>query len=234
MKFACITSMSKSYYDRCGKYMLDSYRRYCNIPLYLYNEDFTPDFPQNLQGWNLGDDYLSFQTRWSKKSRVQTFAKKAYSIIDAMENIDTDYLVWIDADCVIKKDLTEKFLQNLVSGDILSTHFSVWHEENNKVYHSCETGFFILNKNHTLYNQFKDAYKNIYNQDLYQDLRRFYDGEVYGKVVSMFDQKYMNNLNSGKKKYKTPISKSILKDYIEHYKGKGLKDSVFLNNPTSA
>ena len=37
----------------------------------------------------------------------------------------------------------------------------------------------------------------------------------------------MNNLNSGEKKYKTPISKSVLKDYIEHYKGKGLKDSVF-------
>ena len=226
--------MSKAYYERCGKHMLDSYEKYCKVPLHLYNEDFTPSFPYNLRGWNLGDDYENFQKRWSSKKRIQTFAKKAFSIIDAMENIETDYLIWIDADCILKKELTTDLLSKLVNENTLSTHFSVWHEEDKKTFHSCETGFFILNKNHKLFEGFKNLYKDIYNNDQYEDLRRFYDGEVYGKVVSVFPEKYMNNLNSGKKKYKTPIGKSVLKDYIEHYKGKGLKESVFLNNPTSA
>jgi hypothetical protein len=229
MKFACVTSMNKTYFDRCGKYMLASYKEYANhIPLYLYNEDFTTDYTSNLQGWNLGKDYEDFIQRWLLKSSVTKFAKKGFSIIHAMENIDCDRLIWIDADCILTKSLDIDLLKSITSKKTLSSHFSVYHMQDEKEYHSCETGFFILNKQHSKFEDFKNTYKSIYVKDDYKNLRRFYDGEVYGEAVNRLNGPWMNNLNISKK-YKTPISKSILKDYIKHYKGKGLKESRFSN-----
>ena len=111
--------------------------------------------------------------------------------------------------------------------DVLSTHFSVWHKKDEKEYHSCETGFFILNRRHPGYEEFCNLYKDIYYNDLAEeyDLRRFYDGEVYGKCVELMEQKghKMFNLNTGK--HKTPISRSLIAPYISHFKA-GLKDNI--------
>ena len=111
--------------------------------------------------------------------------------------------------------------------DVLSTHFSVWHEKNGKEYHSCETGFFILNLKHPGFSHFMDLYKDIYYHDKAEeyDLRRFYDGEVYGKCVEILEAKghKMMNLNTGR--HKTPISRSLLAPYISHFKA-GLKERV--------
>jgi hypothetical protein len=226
--FACITSMSKKYYDFCGKEMLNSYLKYADhIPLYLYNEDFEIDMPFNMQGWNLGEDYENFAERWNgkKKHKVATFAKKGFSIIHAMENIDCDRLIWIDADCILQQKLDIKFLEQLSDEEILSTHFSVNHIKGDESYHSCETGFFILNTQHKIFEQFKNTYKEIYVNDQTENLRRFYDGEVYGETVNRLNGPWMQNLNTGL--WKTPIKRSEVGKYIHHYKGKGLKDSVF-------
>ena len=225
MKYAAITSMNDDYYNKCGKYMLDSYKQHWKhlMPLYIYNEDFSLNDKDLIEmGWTLGNDYDQFQTR-HKNNRVKTFAKKGFSIINAMESINCDYLVWLDADIIIKD--TIDILDRIIKKNQLSAHFSVWHNKDGKEYHSCETGFFILNKKHEGFDEFYKTYKNIYLNDEVTGLRRFYDGEVYGKTVDLMSNKgfKMNNLNSGK--HKTPIPRSILKDYIVHHKA-GLKDRI--------
>jgi len=65
-------------------------------------------------------------------------------------------------------------------------------------------------------------YKTIYENDITHDLRRFYDGEVYGKTVEHMKSTYkVLNLNTGK--FKTPIPRSVLAPYIDHLKA-GAKD----------
>lgn len=239
-EFACITSMDQNYFSRCGKAMLDSYQsRFTKkIPLFLYNEDnFNPKIKgvKNM-GWDLGEDYLNFIARWKdKNSRVTTFSKKAFSIIHAMKNIECDYLIWLDADVICKKPMPYQLFELITSDSILSTHFGVIHEwplkDNlDNISFSCETGFFILNKNHTKFNTFVSTYENFYIHDQTENLRRFYDGEVYGATVKILEKENakMLDLNPGNA-HKTPIPRSILAPYISHYKA-GLKDTLKENN----
>jgi len=222
-----ISSMNESYYNKCGHTMLESFSRFnTNHTLYLYNEDFSPEYNNVvLQGWNLGKEYEKFQSSWPSKSTVSKFSKKGFSIIHAMYNLECDYLIWIDADCNITKEFDQDFLNQVANKKTLSSHFSVWHNKNNKDYHSCETGFFVLNMQHPLFNEFRSTYRKIYVNQETDNLRRFYDGEVYGETVSRLDGKWMNNLNTGN--HKTPMPRSIVKEYLTHYKGKTLKNKVF-------
>lgn len=227
MSIAFITSMNENYYHRCGKFMIESFEKHLsNYTLNLYNEDFTPNHKINLIGWNLGDEYNKFAERWPPNSSIAKFAKKGFSIIHAMNHIECKYLIWLDADTIIQKSFDKELLKQITNKKNLSTHLSVYHEHNNKIYHSCETGFFCLNKTHPKFTDFKKIYTQIYTTDDTNNLRRFYDGEVYGETVNRLDQKYMNNLNPSEK-YKTPIKHSILNDYILHYKGKSTKNKTF-------
>lgn len=228
MKYAAITSMDKSYYDHCGRSMLRSYKTHWSaaIPMFVYNED---DFHVkvsniNTMGWDLGDEYNNFQDR-QPNARVKTFSKKAFSIIHAMDNIQAERIIWIDADVILTDEINTQLLDLISPDDALSTHFSVWHEKDDVTYHSCETGFFMLNTTHPGYKDFCDTYKDIYFNDNIDGLRRFYDGEVYGKTVELMAKKgyKMINLNPGK--HKTPISRSVIAPYLTHYKA-SLKETT--------
>ena len=234
MKYAAITSMDPKYYWHCGKSRMYSYKKHWHglFPLYLYNEN---DFFHKVKtirnmGWDLGEEYEKFQERHSDNDKITTFAKKGFSIIHAMENLDCEKLIWIDADVIIQSAPPMMFFDLIAPDDVLSTHFSVWHkwpseEDPNRMVHSCETGFFILNKKHPQFEEFMSTYKDIYVNDKSSDLRRFYDGEVYGKTVEIMEAKgaKMMNLNPGW--HKTPIPRSVMAPYIKHFKA-GLKDSV--------
>lgn len=232
-KIVAFTSMNRQYYEQCGWLMAKSYQQHMidKIPLFLYNEDFTIAGTDIVQvGWNLGSEYNNFVNRWTKNDnqRIVTFGKKAYSIIHAMKNVRCDWLIWFDADCIIKKPFDEHILKDILKDDILSAHFGVWHEQNGKEYYSCETGFFALNKNHPLFSLFASVYGNMYNKDQYQNLRRFYDGEVYGETVSILNKTYkadMLDLSPSGRKVRTPIPRSILAPYLSHFKA-GLKDTI--------
>jgi len=232
MKYAAFTSMDEKYYNHCGKTMLRSYKKHWSnvLPLYVYNEDNFKIKVGALQslGWNLGKNYDEFQLRHTNE-KIKIFAKKGFSIINAMEHLDYDRIVWLDADTVITNEVPLHLLELISPDDVLSTHFSVWHTENDIEYHSCETGFFILNRRHQGYQEFCETYRDIYCNDKINGLRRFYDGEVYGKTVELLEAKgyKMMNLNPGR--YRTPISRSVIAPYITHYKA-GLKQKTDFKN----
>ena len=227
-KYTAITSMDQKYYEHCGRAMLRSYKKHWSsiLPLHVYNEEnFTIKVKTIVElGWNLGPEYDHFQHRHSN-DRVKTFAKKGFSIIDAMNTVNCDKLIWLDADVIIKAEIPRQMLSLISPDDVLSTHFSVWHQQDKTEYHSCETGFFILNKNHPGYLEFCDLYTDIYHNDKTEGLRRFYDGEVYGKCVEIMELKGHKMLNLNPGRHKTPISRSVLAPYITHFKA-GLKDNI--------
>jgi len=227
-KYAAVTSMNQDYYHRCGKVMISSYVKNIgkSIPLYVYNEDnFIPEEKGiALQGWNLGQAYENFIER-HKNNRVKTFAKKAFSIIHAMNNVDCDRLIWIDGDCLIKQRIPESLLEEISLDTTLSSHFSVYHEKEGIEYHSCETGFFVLNKKHKGFEDFKNKYTEIYLNDKTEGLRRFYDGDVYGKTVELMEQKNYKTVNLNTGKHKTPMPRSVLGPYVQHFKA-GVKNRI--------
>lgn len=227
-KYAAITSMDQKYYDHCGRAMLKSFKAHWSdlFNLYLYNEDNFKIKVKTITpvGWNLGKHYEEFMSRHDN-SRVKTFAKKGFSIIHAMDHIKCERLMWLDADTIINNEVPMQLLDLISPDDVLSTHFSVWHEQDGVTYHSCETGFFILNQLHPGYKDFCNTYKEIYYKDKTDDLRRFYDGEVYGKTVELMEAKGYKMLNLNPGSHKTPIPRSVIAPYITHYKA-GVKDTV--------
>ena len=230
IEYAAITSMDKKYWDNAGKAMLQSYKKHLSdtFPLYCYNEDgfnikiktVTP------MGWDLGPAYAHFISTISNP-KVRNFGKKAFSIINAMNNVDADRLIWFDADTIIKAKIPIHLLDLISPNDVLSTHFGVRHLHSDGIkYFSCETGFFILNMKHPKFKDFRDLYTKIYLEKRTEGLRRFYDGEVYGKVVQELELKgaKMMELNPGQR-HKTPIPRSVIAPYLSHYKA-GLKERI--------
>jgi len=228
MKYIAYTSMDQNYYNKCGKHMLSSYKKNWShiMPIHVYNEDnFNVKVKTTTSvGWDLGPHYSNFMIRHSN-DRVKTFAKKGFTVIHAMQNIEADRIIWLDADTVITNDIPLLLLDLISPDDTLSTHFSVWHEKDNIEYHSCETGFFILNQTHPGYKEFCETYKDIYINDKTDGMRRFYDGEIYGKTVDIMAAKGHKMLNLNPGRHKTPISRSVIAPYISHFKA-DLKNQI--------
>ena len=227
--------MNQAYYDHCGKAFIETFRMFWpdEIHLYVYNEDMINPkkrkFVSYIDWSELGQDYLDFNSR-NENSRVQQFAKKAFPIIHAMENIDCDHLIWIDSDVACTANMHHLILDMLTPKDVLSTHYGVKHpwptdDEPDRLSFSCETGFFIVNKRHSLFPKMAARYKEYYVKDLGRDLRRFYDGEVYGAVVAEMQQDgaKLMELNDSYD-VRTPIPRSVMAPYISHYKA-GEKDN---------
>jgi hypothetical protein len=233
-KIVCITSMDQAYYEKCGRACIESYGAYWpgDIPLYVYNEDMEEP-PKNKWthyiSWDdMPTEYFDFAQR-GHGSRTMQFAKKAFGIIHAMNNIDCDRLIWLDADVVTTMSVNPQLLDMISPARVLSTHYGVNHEwpsdaDPDRISFSCETGFLILNKTHDMFSAFANRYLEYYNKELGKDLRRFYDGEVYGAVVAEMIKAGVEvmELNPGQR-HKTPIPRSVMAPYIMHYKA-GAKD----------
>ena len=116
-EFAAITSMNEKYYFNCGRSMLRSYKSYWSnvMPLYVYNENNFSVKVKTVEtmGFSLGDGYDSFLAR-HKNDKVKQFAKKAFPIINAMNKIDCDRLVWLDADTVIRDDIPYQLFRKIL------------------------------------------------------------------------------------------------------------------------
>jgi len=235
-KYACITSMNQEYFDKCGRACIETFRHFWpdEVTLYVYNEDMhKPKKYKNVVyvNWeDLGDNYTNFIERTSN-SKVIQFSKKAFPIIHALENIDCDRLIWIDADVSTKMAVHPQLLEVISPADVLSSHYGVSHDwpsdtDSERKSFSCETGFFVVNKNNPFAQRMAARYREYYTHDLGYNLRRFYDGEVYGKVVSEMEElgAKMLELNPNQK-HKTPIPRSMLAPYIQHYKA-GVKDDL--------
>lgn len=232
--YAVITSMDEAYYQKCGRACIQSFGAHWpkDIHLYVYDEGII-DPPKEkwvtMLPWSdLGDDFAEFMSR-DNSGRTKTFAKKAFSIMAGMANIDVDRLIWLDADVITTYPLNDHLLDMITPDSVLSTHYGVKHDwpsdkDPGRISFSCETGFFVVNRRHKKFQKFIDRYRQYYMQGIGINLRRFYDGEVYGAVVSEFEQKgaEMLELNPGYR-HKTPIPRSVMAPYIMHYKA-GAKD----------
>lgn len=234
-KYACITSVSQAYYDHCGQACIESFSQHWpdDITLHVYNEDIEkPKKKKHVEyiPWNQLTEFPEFANRHDNRNVVK-FAKKAFSIIHAMENIDCDRLIWLDADTITVRPTNDTFLKLISPDDALSTHFGVKHSwpsdtDPHRLSFSCETGFFIVNKRHPKFPQFANRYKEFYMKDLGLNLRRFYDGEVYGAVVAEFASRGVKMMDLNPDPFiKTPFPHSVLDPYIKHFKA-GRKDGV--------
>lgn len=235
MKIKIITSFDERYYNLIGKESVDSWLTYWPSELCLtcYVENFRLENNIRIEQIDfdqLPKEYFEFQ-QTDFNDRIKIFSKKAYSVIHAFENLDADRIIWVDADVITFNKIPIEFLENLCPNDTLATFMGVNHHKikgdtSSPLMFSAETGFFIVNKNHPGFKEFSNRYKEYYNRKLTNNLRRFYDGEVFGAVVQEFKDKYkfFDLSTTTSKQAKSPLKYTELgQKYIRHYKSKHSK-----------
>lgn len=230
-----ITSFNDRYYNMIGKACVESWIKHWpkELKLTCYVEEFSiPEHKRirQISFDQLPESYFDFQ-KSDENDRVKIFAKKAYSVIHAMENSKADRIIWLDADVISKKDIDIKFLESLCPDNVLATFMGVQHhkirgDDTSPLVFSAETGFFIVNTQHEKFKKFAARYREYYDKRLSQNLRRFYDGDVFGAVIEEFRKTAeVNDLCSViEKSPKTPLKHLELGQYIQHFKAKHSKD----------
>jgi hypothetical protein len=230
MKLEIITSFDQKYYDLIGKDCVDSWLKYWpeEFRLTCYVEEFTmPEHPRikQIPFDNLCKEYFEFQKTSVKQ--IKKFAKKAFTFIHAMENSTADRIIWLDADVITLQTLSKSLLLKILPEHVLSTHMGVIYytdkSGNPGKWFVPETGFFAINTQHELFENFKIEYKRHYIEKDCQHLRRFYDNDVYGYVFEKLKAPGYDLCDKFDKGYKTPLPHTELGIYLKHYKAKGSK-----------
>jgi|AntAceMinimDraft_11_1070367.scaffolds.fasta_scaffold22728_2 hypothetical protein len=236
MNLSIITSFNEQYYNLIGKESVRSWLNFwpTELTLTCYVEEFklpVHDRIKQISFDQLPQAYFDFQDS-NENDRVKLFAKKAYSVIHAMETSSADRIIWIDADVISKKHIDLEFIESLCPSNTLASFMGVNHHIKrgdlaSPVVFSAETGFFILNTTHKNFKQFAARYQEYYNQHLSQGLRRFYDGDVFGAVIDEFrnNSKINDMCDSMSKSPKSPLKYTELGQYIHHFKSKHSKDN---------
>lgn len=238
MKYTCITSMHKPYYDHIGSVMLESWSKHWNSTdeLIVYAEGFTETFSDErikFVDWN-----ETCEKNWNTyasltKGPSLVFAKKGMAFIHAMENANCDRLVWLDADLLFSKEIDFQKFDSLLSDDKLIAFFDQYFKINpnytieeyidtkNRSTYGAESGFVIVNPQHKNYNEYVQNYKNLYLNEKHPMLSNWYDTEVLVLSARDFlkevvDLSQLRTTN----KTQTPLNRCWISEYVSHQKAK--------------
>ena len=241
MKFIAVTTQNKRYHDKLGKQSIDSFHKHWprEVPLHVFCEDFTFNYYDNIHCHTfdeLDDDFRRFQETDYKK-RIKIFSMKAFSWLKACTFEDVDRIIWLDSDVITYKDVTLDFLKELCPSSLLATYMGVVYdhkkskqfgfEKLDKPVLCGETGFYITNKKHYWFEDFIARYREYYVREYGASLRRFYDGDVFGACVTEFERHGPIFRDLGNRSSNTIFGRTVLAEYMTHYKGKVKKSDDF-------
>lgn len=232
MNVEVITSFNQKYYDIIGKDAVKSWLELwpTDMTLTCYVEEMSlPDHPRIKQVSfdQLPQGYRDFQLR-EVKNRVHIFSKKAWSFIHAMFNSDADRIMWIDSDVITQQPVSRSLLESVMPESVLSTHLGVRYKDakdgRSGDWLVPETGVFVINCRHPDFEKFRNEYQRRYVENDSQELRRFYDNDVYGAALTKIGSPCLDLCKDLAKPYKTPLKHTVLGPYLHHYKAKHSKD----------
>lgn len=230
--FICVTSMSKTYYDFIGKFMLESWTKYWPSTLIVYSEDDLSFLNSNkitykdwnkpcLESWNR---FCSTNVHESEKK----FAKKGFASLESWKSIKAKKIIWLDADMIFKKEIDSTVLDKILSDNKLLVLFT--HNYCPERYEglSSESGFYIVNTQHTKFNDFIYEYERIYNLETTpKEISGRGDHKILALVANkfFFDVEDLSNYRT-KDKTTTPLNHCFLSEYMSHFKGKSKKNKT--------
>lgn len=221
MSYTVITGMSNDYFNLIGQHMLESWLTYwpTNFSIIVYTEDEIDfDHPRVMfeSLSNMETAYHEFQaTPMKLERRTKTFAKKAWPIMKHLQG-DSGKLIWLDADVITEAHVTEHWLNQLMRPEHFSAHLGVPQSQ----YYSVETGFFIINLENKFKNNFLNEYRRIYYEKDFANVKKPFDGDIFGKVITFLKNKPGFDFKELNAKYETSLSpfNYVFRPKMKHYK----------------
>lgn len=219
--------MNRKYYKLVGKRMIDSFQKNFDIPLYVYWEGDDP--PPEAECIDLLNEtnLTAFKERNKNKPQddffkaASKFAPKSYSVIHALENSQSDYTMWLDADVFVHTKIDQSFYDKVIT-DKMAT---VLGRKNRYL----ESGFVVYNHSHSRLQEFIDIYKACYEQDKIFDLPEWHDAFVVDWIIKKMDAPIFNLTPHGEN-YQHVFVDSFLGDYMDHMKGNRKKEGSSRRN----
>ena len=210
--------MNRKYYNLVGKRMIESFQENFDIPLIVYWEGDDP--VDNVECIDLLKETNLTEFKQRNKSRPQDdffkaaskFAPKSYSVLHRLENSDTAFSMWLDADVFVHSTIDNYFYERVIDPSKMAT---VLGRKNRYL----ESGFVIYNHKHPRINEFTSIYKACYDDDKIFDLPEWHDAFVVDWIIKKMKAPTLNLTPHGEN-YQHVFVDSFLGDYMDHMKGK--------------
>lgn len=215
--------------------MIDSWLKYWpnNIDLHLYAEKLnykSSDSRIKIIDW----DHVCFRDweQFAKKTtdnRAHRFGKKGWASLHAWNNIEADYIIWLDADMLFSNFIDHSIIEKTINEDQLIGLFDTDYQRTEPVrkYWSAESGYVIVNKNHRVFNSFIKKYEGYYRSpEMPNGIVHWWDNEILMLAAKEFSE-FVHDLSQYRttNKTQTPLNRSFLSDYMSHFKGQVKKQN---------
>lgn len=144
---------------------------------------------------------------------VTRFANKVYAAAEGLRE-HRGVGVWVDADCVIHKDVPAGFIEGLLDGAYLAMF------RRPGLY--TETGFWVMDCSHPAHRDFLRTWTDWYETGSFRSLDAWTDCHTLDATVRLFERDgaiKVTNLSGDRKGDMHPMSKSPVGQYIDHCKG---------------
>ena len=227
MTYAICTSFSKEGYEEYGKDFLISFERHWpkEVPLFVYTEDEVPRHGvacwQNLETDQDLTAFLKTCPEDSKDYRwmVRKFAHKVFALTDP-DRPDVDWWIWLDADVVTTKPITDEFLAEACPMGFLASYLG------RKDWHTSECGWVAYSKLWRA-GDFLKRFREVYTSGEIFDHLEWHDSYIFDRVREEFEGPGLlfKNLSEGVPGMHV-WDGSILGTCMEHKKGPLRKKGV--------
>ena len=245
MHYTIITTFNQSGLDRYGQRMIDAFDRHwpADVDLVVYTENCQPavtsDRVQIVDLMAASPDLVNFKQLHSNnpiangqvakdtgvpfkdnafKWDAVRFSHKVFSVIHACQNINSDWIIWLDADTVTFRDVPEDFLAKICDSTAMACYLG-----RREKYHS-ECGWVAYNRGHQDLQDFVHRWRDLYMTGDLFNLREYHDSFVFDVIRKDFQSQrgtYFHNLSPELpgKGPGHPFIASQLGLYMDHMKG---------------
>lgn len=188
-----VSTFSDSGYKEYAHKFVSSLKQFLSkeVAVFLYVDDIIINTSSNIKTIKLEPSVPSltkFKQRHADKKPTKfledgvRFSHKSYAIWHASKNSNVDKLFWLDADTVLKNNITEQYLDNFLPDTYFTSYLG-------RIEKYTETGFIGFNLEHTYANEFFDEFIDYYNNDrIYSELEAYTDCHVYDATRNKFVQ----------------------------------------------
>lgn len=203
-KIKFITTFSKNGYYVYGQKWINSFLEktsvFNNITANIYIDNFDENFLESSKKINFlkYEKEIPLREKWEKIYRKESihsnynkdlsvrFSYKSFVILHELLITDTDYLIWLDADCEFLSDDFFCWPENLINENFLACQKEDAQEH-------IETGIIIFNIKHKDKNLFVEKLKFLYMEpNQFNSFGQFFDGYAIGRTVNTLKINFLN------------------------------------------
>lgn len=223
MTLRVVTTCNREGFEAYGHRALAGWKNWpTTAELWFYAEQFKVPETSGVRGLDVQilQELMRFKDKYRNYEPVSflhdvvRFSHKVFAAIHALYDHD-DIGVWLDADCVTYKPVSDELIRSLIPADCYMAMF-----KRNGLY--TETGFWVVNCAHEQHKAFLDVWREWYEQGVFKNLDGWTDCHTLDATVRKFEKSGLiktHNLSGTAANKAHPMSFVEIGKYIDHCKG---------------